>query len=103
MARTGLGPRAASNRDPTCSLNTLFYSRTCNGIDGGQCWTPIYSLTPTRHSALFANCCSNAALQRDGIGLQPSKRGDGCRKPFVNVPCRLCRGECAFCGIVSLP
>ena len=22
------------NRDPTCSLNTLFYSETCNGIDG---------------------------------------------------------------------
>src|SRR6266849_4184274 len=34
---------SASNRDPTCFLKTSCRSTTCDGFDGGQSWTPIYS------------------------------------------------------------
>jgi hypothetical protein len=49
------------NRDPTCSCNTLFYSKSCNGIDGGQCWTrytDIHNL-----SRFLAELCIAAKLK----------------------------------------
>ena len=48
-----------------CSFDTRAIRASLAGGPGAR---PDHSIT--RHSALFANCCSNAALQRDGIGLQ---------------------------------